>query len=53
MMLVYLQITLHPNAQIHARVLTDLLKHVVEKAQSGRNFTGTITIQVESYPNIL
>ena len=48
-MLVHFKVTFHTDGEVHAAVLAYLLQHVVEEAQSGRDVTMPVTIQIQGY----
>ena len=48
-MFIHLQIALHTDGQVEATMLADLLQHVVEEAQAGRNVTLAASVQVYLY----
>ena len=48
-MLVHFKVTFHTDGEVHAAVLAYLFQHVVEEAQSGRDVTMPVTIQIQGY----
>jgi len=51
-MFIYFQISFYTDGQVHAGMFSNLLKHVIEKAKTGRNVTSSISIQIQSNINI-